>query len=161
MSYPNEFKLSGKIIAIDKERPASETSKLILRNFILSVSMMGNVNHLSCQTKGENNPLLNNYIPGDEVDIKFCLLGNYKGSQYKEGNPKCATNPNGVSDFSPTCNVFEINLQEGFKRRQDDIDKVRNWRAPGDNTPVINSVQNQNTGNPAGGSPETIDDLPF
>ena len=127
----NSFMIDGEILCIDKTRPAKEGSNMMLRNFIIKKPNAGETNDLVFQCKGNNTSLLDKYLPGDKVVVTFSLNGQFGGAKYKDGNPKCDTNPEGYSSFSANCNCFEIAFVQGF---------VRQAPQPTFNQPVPNST---------------------
>ena len=145
----NNFQLDGIIIAIDETRPAKEGSSLMLRNFILDKPTNGDSNQLNCQLKNSNCEKLNEFLPGDKVIIYWGLSGAYGGAKPKEGHPICPTNPKGLTCFSPTVNVFDIEFAPGFKRHEKIV-----------NNATVNQ-NNNNTVNQNNGTSNLDDDLPF
>jgi hypothetical protein len=154
-----DYRLEGTILCIDKTRPSREGSNLMLRDFFLTTSMGGETNDIKCQLKGNNCALLDNYIPGDEVIVRFALLGGFGGAKTKEGHPRCNTNQNGLTAFTPNVNVFCIQMEDGFKRSEHSANNVSSripdWAAASANVAVGGT--NQSSGSPAG----DVDDFPF
>lgn len=157
----NDYRLEGTILCIDKIRHSKEGSNLMLRDFFLTTSMGGETNDIKCQLKGNNCALLDTYIPGDEVIVRFALLGGFGGAKTKEGHPRCNTNQNGLTAFSPNVNVFGIQMVDGYKRNQGAELAIRNWTPDG----VAASANGANgavggTNQSSDSSTGDVDDLP-
>lgn len=115
-NLPNDFEINGTILAINKTRPAKEGSSFMLRDFWIRKQEAGVQTEIKFQLGGNNCPIMDNFLPGDKVVVRFSL-NSMPCKVPTDGTAIiCDTNPTGLSGFSPNLSAYEVEFEPGFFR---------------------------------------------
>ena len=146
-NLPNDFEINGTILAINKTRPAKEGSAFMLRDFWIKKQEAGVQTEIKFQLGGNNCPIMDNFLPGDKVVVKFSL-DSMPCKVPTDGTAiMCDTNPTGLTGYRPNLSAYEVEFEPGYFRNNPNIQQPQG--NPQNQAPQASNYQQTSAYNPA------------